>query len=282
MELGEKIAAYRQMQNMTQEELAEKLSVTPQAISKWERNTSMPDLDTFARLCVALSVDANEMLKMTWQNREVWHNRLRSEIRMAEQPVGVCFGMELTTEVFLKQPYMDYVEGQRLQLAKEGFWLPLVRLYDQEALEPREFMILSYHRVLYREVLETVDEHTGQYIMEKMACVVRDHYAYILNRDIVKCIVDNLAVDYPALVEHVVPELISYGLLQKVMVGLLKRGDGLCYMIKTIETMEEELRKNPDAGADELIAKVAAEIEREDNYWVIMHKRKSEPGSLEG
>lgn len=65
MELGDKIASYRQMQNMTQEDLAEKLGITPQAISKWERNQSMPDIDTFARLCMILSVDANEMLIKT-------------------------------------------------------------------------------------------------------------------------------------------------------------------------------------------------------------------------
>lgn len=282
MELGDKIANYRQMQNMTQEDLAEKLGVTPQAISKWERNQSMPDIDTFARLCMILSVDANEMLKMTWQNRNVWHERLKAELRMAEQPVAVYFGMDLVTEVFLKQPYMDYVEEQRLRLARLGFWLPLVRLCDQTYLEPKEFMILSYHKVLYREVLETVDEHTGQYMMQKMADVVMDNYAYVLNREMVKGIVDSLAVDYPALIDHVVPEKISYALLQKVVVGLLKRGDWPCYMIKTIEIMEEELLKNPEAGADDLITAVAAAIEGEDNYFVFMNERRAKAESLEG
>lgn len=275
MELGDKIASYRQMQNMTQEDLAEKLGITPQAISKWERNQSMPDIDTFARLCMILSVDANEMLKMTWQNRNVWHERLREELRMAEMPVAVYFGMDLVTEVFLKQPYMDYVEEQRLRLARLGFWLPLVRLCDQTSLEPKEFMILSYHKVLYHEVLETVDENTGQYMITKMADTVIDNYAYVLNRDIVKCIVDSLAVDYPALINNVVPEKISYALLQKVMVGLLKRGDYPCYMVKTIEIMEDELLKNPEAGADDLISAVAAAIEGNDNYSVFMHNRRT-------
>lgn len=275
MELGDKIASYRQMQNMTQEDLAEKLGITPQAISKWERNQSMPDIDTFARLCMVLSVDANEMLKMTWQNRNVWHERLREELRMAEEPVAVYFGMDLVTEVFLKQPYMDYVEEQRLRLARLGFWLPLVRLCDQTSLEPKEFMILAYHKVLYREVLETVDEHTGQYMITKMADTVIDNYAYVLNRDIVKCIVDSLAVDYPALINNVVPEKISYALLQKVMVGLLKRGDYPCYMVKTIEIMEDELLKNPEAGADDLVTAIASVIEGEDNYSVFMHNRRT-------
>lgn len=82
-----------------------------------------------------------------------------------------------------------------------------------------------------------------------MADMVMDNYAYVLNRDIVKCIVDSMAVDYPALINNVVPEKISYALLQKVMVGLLKRGNWPCYMVKTIEIMEDELLKNPESLA---------------------------------
>ncbi len=44
MTLGEKIAEKRRARGMTQEELAEKLGVTAQAVSKWENNNSYPDI----------------------------------------------------------------------------------------------------------------------------------------------------------------------------------------------------------------------------------------------
>ena len=44
MTLGEKIAEKRRVRGMTQEEVAEKLGVTSQAVSKWENNNSLPDI----------------------------------------------------------------------------------------------------------------------------------------------------------------------------------------------------------------------------------------------
>ena len=41
---GKKILSIRQNANLTQEELALRMGVTPQAISKWERGDSMPDI----------------------------------------------------------------------------------------------------------------------------------------------------------------------------------------------------------------------------------------------
>lgn len=52
--IGQRIAYYRKKANLTQEELAEKCSVTPQAVSKWENDISAPDISLFPRACKAL------------------------------------------------------------------------------------------------------------------------------------------------------------------------------------------------------------------------------------
>ncbi|MBD5132688.1 MAG: helix-turn-helix transcriptional regulator [Clostridiales bacterium] len=50
MNCGEKIAQLRKKNNMTQAQLGDELSVTYQAVSKWERGESLPDFDTISRI----------------------------------------------------------------------------------------------------------------------------------------------------------------------------------------------------------------------------------------
>ena len=48
--LGNKISRLRHEAGFTQEELAEKLDVSPQAVSKWENDLSTPDIQTLVRI----------------------------------------------------------------------------------------------------------------------------------------------------------------------------------------------------------------------------------------
>lgn len=63
MTFSEKISALRKQKGWSQEELAEKLMVTRQAVSKWESAQSMPDLDKLVQLSEALDVSTDYLLK---------------------------------------------------------------------------------------------------------------------------------------------------------------------------------------------------------------------------
>lgn len=57
-----KLAEAIKQSGMTQTALAQKLNVRQQTISHYVKGDKMPALDTFANLCAALDLDANDIL----------------------------------------------------------------------------------------------------------------------------------------------------------------------------------------------------------------------------
>lgn len=57
--IGSKIAEARKRVNISQSQLAQRLFISPQAVGKWERGESMPDIITINRLAEMLGVDLN-------------------------------------------------------------------------------------------------------------------------------------------------------------------------------------------------------------------------------
>ncbi len=60
--LGRRIAAYRRELGMKQEELAEKLGISAQAVSKWENDQTCPDISLLPTLAKIFSVTVDELL----------------------------------------------------------------------------------------------------------------------------------------------------------------------------------------------------------------------------
>ena len=63
MTLGEKIQKLRKEKGLSQEALAEKVTVTRQTISKWELGQSTPDLDFIAQLSDIFNVSSDYLIK---------------------------------------------------------------------------------------------------------------------------------------------------------------------------------------------------------------------------
>ena len=61
--IGKFIAQERKNNNLTQEQLANKLGVTSKSISRWENGNTMSDISLFEALCDELNITINELLK---------------------------------------------------------------------------------------------------------------------------------------------------------------------------------------------------------------------------
>ena len=62
MKLNEKIVVLRQQRGWSQEELAERMEVSRQSVSKWESGASTPELDRIVRLCELFGLTADELI----------------------------------------------------------------------------------------------------------------------------------------------------------------------------------------------------------------------------
>ena len=63
MSLGNKLAEARKKQNLTQEQLAERLGVTRQAVSRWESDAAYPETDKIVRMARILEVSCDYLLQ---------------------------------------------------------------------------------------------------------------------------------------------------------------------------------------------------------------------------
>ena len=60
--VGRKISSYRKRKNLSQDELAERMYVSRQLVSKWENGTGIPKIDHIIDLCEILDVNFEELL----------------------------------------------------------------------------------------------------------------------------------------------------------------------------------------------------------------------------
>jgi DNA-binding XRE family transcriptional regulator len=69
MTTGEKIAALRKEQGMSQEALGEKLGLSRQAVSKWENGTSDPSTSNLCALAKLYGIPVEELLHETQEEK---------------------------------------------------------------------------------------------------------------------------------------------------------------------------------------------------------------------
>lgn len=62
-EIGDNIASLRKENNMSQESLAEKLNVSRQAVSNWERNKTQPDISIIAKICGLFGTNIDDLVR---------------------------------------------------------------------------------------------------------------------------------------------------------------------------------------------------------------------------
>ncbi len=63
MTIGEKITQLRTVEGISQEQLAEKISVSRQSVSKWEMDQALPQIDKVLQICELFDISTDELLR---------------------------------------------------------------------------------------------------------------------------------------------------------------------------------------------------------------------------
>ncbi len=80
MNIGERIQKLRKENGYSQEQLAERLNLSRQTISKWELNQSSPDLDILVRLSELFEVSTDYLIKGTTEDQEVFNEKKKRDM----------------------------------------------------------------------------------------------------------------------------------------------------------------------------------------------------------
>ena len=136
MELGNKIKSLRLAAKMTQEELAAKLDVSSQAVSKWETNASTPDIYTLPKLSVIFGVTIDELFDLTVDDKlKRIENMFMQESALSDQTFQ-------DTKAFLfdqleSYPVKGRIEGliARLYHLRMEYDSEIVSKYARECME---------------------------------------------------------------------------------------------------------------------------------------------------
>lgn len=80
-EISDRLVKLRKQKGLSQEELAEKLGLSRQAISKWERCESSPDLDNIIQLAKLYDLSFDELLSTNECSKKIVQNSQEENIK---------------------------------------------------------------------------------------------------------------------------------------------------------------------------------------------------------
>ncbi|MBQ9145041.1 MAG: helix-turn-helix domain-containing protein [Clostridia bacterium] len=108
MELGNKIKQLRQKTGLTQDQLASKLGVTAQAVSKWENSVTMPDITLLPQIAIEFGVTIDDLFNLTLEQKL---ERIENSLEFEE-----CLSTEkfLEYEAFLLEKLEENKERHRV------------------------------------------------------------------------------------------------------------------------------------------------------------------------
>lgn len=263
---GTRLKTIRQERGYTQKQLAGFLGVTEQAVSKYERGGSYPDIAVLSGIGEVLDCSLDYLLqhepgKRNLPNQENVFRKQEINRFLLPEAITLQFDMKLTPLFMeeIKQEYPHVTELRRQAAGQWGIILPFIRMRDRADLEPFQFEICINGVSAYRESREGTYPEGVIYMMEKLKEVIFSNLDQVLNNQCVYYMVENLREEYPYVVDSIVPEMISYSKLRQILVRLISEfGYTVNPLILILQLLEQEITLSMDSRR--LAERIAARL----------------------
>ena len=156
MELGKKIRALRFKADMTQEQLADKLGIAAQSVSKWENGTTMPDIITLPLLAEIFGITIDDLFDLTVEQR---FNRIENRMDMEDDLPQDIF---LEYEEFLKSQLTDETYKKRAtELIAYLYWHRMEMFSKKASRYARDAVRLSPGEKGCQWILQKAEGHAA-------------------------------------------------------------------------------------------------------------------------
>lgn len=101
LNIGENIRKYRKQADLTQDQLADRLGVSYQSVSRWENGLTYPDMELLPSIAKIFNVSIDELLGMPEEKKEQEAKSIFTELAKAtfEEPVDTDKVIELIRDI---------------------------------------------------------------------------------------------------------------------------------------------------------------------------------------
>ncbi len=156
MELGKKIRQLRFKAGLTQEQLAERLGIGAQSVSKWENAATMPDITTLPLLAEVFGVSIDDLFDLTAEQR---FNRIEHRLDIEDNLPQDVF---LEYEEFLKSQLSDEANKKRAtELIAYLYWHRMEMFAKKARRHARDAIRLSPGEKGCQWILQKAEGHAA-------------------------------------------------------------------------------------------------------------------------
>ena len=142
--VGKNIKEKRKSLNITQEELAEKLSVTRQAVSSWENGKTEPDIEMLTKIAQIFDISIDELIYGKTKNilKNIPKKKLIVPIIFIVFAAVSFIAFEIIEPTLKDQVYKYY--DYRYYYLIVGFWRPLAIMFGTGGII---YLILNFLKI---------------------------------------------------------------------------------------------------------------------------------------